>query len=201
MPTPSEQKALLFLGAVALLGGGVRLLGDGPPAVQADEAERTGLAAQIVAAEGAAAAARAERTGRRTRGPKGKRTQRVPGGEGAAAAGQSPDAGPGATRRPLATPAAELPLVDVDRATPDELDALPGIGPSLARRIVADRDARGPFGSLEALDAVSGVGPTLINRLRPHVTFSGSPRPTSGTGTGGNVRVTGRIVGLIGGRP
>lgn len=194
MPTPSEQKALLFLGAVALLGGAVRLLGGGPM-VEASPAEREGLAAQIVAVEGAAAAARAERSGSRARGPKGKRKQRISGGEGAVAAAESAGASPGATRRPLAAP------VDIDRASLEDLEALPGIGPSLARRIVADRTARGPFGSLSALDGVSGVGPTLIMRLAPHVTFSGPRRPTHGNDTGGELPASGRVVGLIGGRP
>lgn len=60
-------------------------------------------------------------------------------------------------------------LVDLDAAPAEELEALPGVGPRLARRIVSDRAARGSFGTLEALDRVPGVGPSLIERLRPHV--------------------------------
>lgn len=195
MPTPAEQKALAFLGAVALVGGAVRLLGGGP-ATEATAAEREGLAAQIVAVEGAAAAARAERSGTSTKGSRGKRRKPATGGEtGAVDEAQVAQSRPGATRRPLAAP------IDVDRATVAELEGLPGIGPSLAARIVADRNANGPFGSLAALDGVSGVGPTLINRLGPHVTFSGPPRPSSATGTGGGARLSGRVVGLIGGAP
>ena len=91
--------------------------------------------------------------------------------------------------------------MDVDRATEEELDRLPGIGPALAARIVAHRSANGPFGSLAALDAVSGVGPALIKRVAPHVTFSGPRRPSNAIGSGGGARVSGRIVGLAGGRP
>lgn len=69
-------------------------------------------------------------------------------------------------------------LIDVDHATPTELEALPRIGPALARRIVADRDSLGPFGSLEGLQRVKGVGPAMASQLAPHVTFSQSPRPT-----------------------
>lgn len=196
MPTPAEQKALLFLGAVALMGGAVRVLGGGTTA-EATAAEREGLAAQIVAVEGAAAAARAERSGGTGRkGSRGKRKQPATGGEsGTEDMAQVARSRPGATRRPLATP------VDVDRADLAELQQLPGIGPSLAARIIADRNANGPFGSIAALDEVSGVGPTLINRLGPHVTFSGPPRPSLANGTGGGARLSGRVVGLIGGAP
>jgi competence protein ComEA len=196
MPTPAEQKALLFLGAVALMGGAVRLLGGGT-AAEATAADREGLAAQIVAVEGAAAAARAERSGGKARkSPRGKRKQPATGGgSGAADSARGTESRPGAIRRPLATP------VDVDRATVAELQELPGIGPSLAARIVADRNANGPFGTLAALDGVSGVGPTLINKLGPHVTFSGPPRPSRANGSGGGARLSGRVVGLIGGAP
>jgi competence protein ComEA len=64
----------------------------------------------------------------------------------------------------------------VDVADAAVLDALPGIGPSLAARIVADREARGPFGSLEGLRRVKGVGDVLAARLAPRVTFSGVAR-------------------------
>jgi competence protein ComEA len=63
--------------------------------------------------------------------------------------------------------------VDVDRADSAALVALPGIGPALARRIVADRAGRGPFGSVDGLSRVAGIGPRLEARLRPLVTFSG----------------------------
>ncbi|MFN8652352.1 MAG: helix-hairpin-helix domain-containing protein [Gemmatimonadales bacterium] len=41
--------------------------------------------------------------------------------------------------------------------------------------IVADRQARGPFGSLEALDRVPGVGPGLLAAIREHARFSAPP--------------------------
>jgi competence protein ComEA len=68
--------------------------------------------------------------------------------------------------------------VDVDVATSAELERLPGIGPTLAGRIVADRQEHGPFGTLEALRRVRGVGPALTERLRTLVTFSLPPRPS-----------------------
>jgi competence protein ComEA len=68
--------------------------------------------------------------------------------------------------------------VDVDRADSAALDRLPRIGPALASRIIADRVKRGAFGSIEGLMRVRGIGPKLGDGLRPHVTFSGTPRPS-----------------------
>jgi competence protein ComEA len=51
------------------------------------------------------------------------------------------------------------------------LESLPGIGPSLARRIVAYREQNGPFRRVEDLQRVSGVGPKMIVRLRGQVTL------------------------------
>jgi competence protein ComEA len=63
--------------------------------------------------------------------------------------------------------------IDLDRAGAGEIARLPRIGPGLARRIVADRSARGPFGSLEGLSRVPGVGDGLIAEVRKQVVFSG----------------------------
>ena len=60
--------------------------------------------------------------------------------------------------------------LNVNSATAVELERLPGIGPSLARRIVADREARGPFATVAALDRVPGIGPALVARLGRLVT-------------------------------
>lgn len=73
--------------------------------------------------------------------------------------------------------AAEPLTIDVDVAAAIELNRLPRIGPVLAARIVNDREANGPFGSLVELQRVSGVGPKLAETIRPYVTFSGRPRP------------------------
>jgi competence protein ComEA len=62
-----------------------------------------------------------------------------------------------------------LGLLDPDRATAADWERLPGIGPSLAARIVADRAARGPFGGAEGLARVRGIGPKTVARLRPYL--------------------------------
>jgi len=78
------------------------------------------------------------------------------------------------------TPVPEVPaIIDLDIATADQIETLRGIGPSLARRIVADRDSLGPFGSLEQLQRVKGVGPRLAARIDSTVTFSLLPRPST----------------------
>lgn len=55
--------------------------------------------------------------------------------------------------------------LDLNRATAGELDALPGIGPVIARRIVESREREGRFRTLEELDRVAGVGPALRERI------------------------------------
>ncbi len=59
--------------------------------------------------------------------------------------------------------------LDLNTATDVELNALPGIGPRLAERIAADRQANGPFKSIEDLQRVQGIGPRLVERMRPFV--------------------------------
>ena len=82
----------------------------------------------------------------------------------------------------LARPLGEGERIDVDRASAEELARLPRVGPGLAVRIVADRDAHGPFGSLEGLDRVSGVGPTLLAAIRAHAVFSAAGLVPADTG-------------------
>jgi competence ComEA-like helix-hairpin-helix protein len=69
--------------------------------------------------------------------------------------------------------------VDLDVATEKEIEALRHVGPALAKRIVADRDSLGPFGSMEGLRRVKGVGSSMVAKLDSTVTFSLVPRPTN----------------------
>jgi len=63
-------------------------------------------------------------------------------------------------------------VVDLNSATAEQLDALPGIGPSTAAKIVAYRQQHGAFHSLAELDAVSGIGPSKLAELKGLVTPS-----------------------------
>lgn len=82
-------------------------------------------------------------------------------------------AAPGASGPPSTGPATGAgtdPAAPVDLNTADvaALDALPGIGPVLAQRIVDHRTAR-PFGTVDELADVRGIGPALLENLRPLV--------------------------------
>lgn len=57
-------------------------------------------------------------------------------------------------------------LIDLNSATPAELELLPRIGPALAGRIVQDRETNGPFKSLDDLQRVKGIGPITVQRLK-----------------------------------
>ena len=61
-------------------------------------------------------------------------------------------------------------LLDLNRATEEDFDALPGIGPRLAERILEYRKSAGAFHSLDELRAVKGIGKKTIERIRPLVT-------------------------------
>lgn len=62
------------------------------------------------------------------------------------------------------------PPVSLSSATLEELDALPGVGPVTAQRILEYRAEHGPFASVDDLDAVPGIGPARIEQLRDLVT-------------------------------
>ena len=66
--------------------------------------------------------------------------------------------------------------LNVNDAPDFELVLLPGIGPKTAAAIVADREAHGPFASLDDLQRVSGVGPTTVERIRPHAMCAALPQ-------------------------
>ncbi|MCG6954768.1 MAG: helix-hairpin-helix domain-containing protein [Gemmatimonadetes bacterium] len=66
-------------------------------------------------------------------------------------------------------PLAEGERLDPNRATAQQLDRLPGIGPSTANAIVRDREENGPFPAPEALTRVRGVGPATLRRMLPNL--------------------------------
>ena len=80
----------------------------------------------------------------------------------------------------LADPSSTVPvpkqspqdLLDLNRATDQDFDALPGIGPKLAERIMEYRQSVGAFRSLDELRAVKGIGKMKFERIRPLVTIT-----------------------------
>ena len=65
-------------------------------------------------------------------------------------------------------PETALP-VNINTATAEELDVLPGIGPALAGRIIAYREEHGPFTEVEELLEVSGIGEVVLDGLRDQI--------------------------------
>jgi competence protein ComEA len=63
-------------------------------------------------------------------------------------------------------------LVDLNRATADELEALPGVGAVLAQRVIAFRESTGRFRTVDDLRGVKGIGTKKFDRLKSLVTVS-----------------------------
>lgn len=61
--------------------------------------------------------------------------------------------------------------ININSATVEQLETLPGIGPGLAAKIVDDRSRNGRFRTLTDLDRVPGIGPKLLEKMRPLVAF------------------------------
>ncbi|MFG1905334.1 helix-hairpin-helix domain-containing protein [Kribbella sp. NPDC048928] len=83
---------------------------------------------------------------------------------------------PAPTKPPGATTSAPHPTapnapVNLNTATLDQLDTLPGVGPVLAQRILDFRTQNGPFTTVDQLQEVPGVGPKKFDSLKPHVSI------------------------------
>lgn len=80
----------------------------------------------------------------------------------------SSETAPGVDEQPLAGGAS---LLDINHASAAELEDLPGIGATLAERIIARRNEQGPYTSIEQLNEVTGVGAKLYEQLAPLVSI------------------------------
>jgi competence protein ComEA len=103
-----------------------------------------------------------------SRPPTAVPTQPVPTQPVALGGGATPDpSGPSptavATRAPAAT--------NINTASAAELEALPGIGPALAARIIEHRETNGPFQSVDELEQIRGISAAMVEELRPLVTI------------------------------
>lgn len=190
MPTPAERKALLFLAGVIVLGASVRVVRAARGGGASDATSSQALARQLAAVDSARGT---DARSRRATKSSGRSTDRRIGGRRArryaADSGVRSDSTERWVREPLSIVAGETnavgadtrgaaAVVDLDVASASEIEALPRIGAVLARRIVSDRTAHGPFGSLEGFQRVHGVGPGLVALLQGRVTFSGTARPS-----------------------
>lgn len=150
MATPAERKALLFFGLVAVLGASVRVWRSRShdPGKSDYGSYVTDSADQVEKA--VAQSSRARRTSvRKTSG----------------------------TSRSGQINRDSNAVVDLDRATAAEIDALGLLPAGMGRLIVADRDSFGPFGSLNELRRVPYLTASTLRKLAPRVTFSRVPRP------------------------
>lgn len=69
------------------------------------------------------------------------------------------------------TPQQLIQRLDINTATQAELELLPGIGPTLASRIIAFRDSDGPIRSLTHLTDVKGIGVRTAEKIEPYIRF------------------------------
>lgn len=70
-------------------------------------------------------------------------------------------------------PAAQDARININTASMGELEQLPGIGPTLAQRIVDFREFNGPFTSIDQLASVTGISESMVDELRDMVTIGG----------------------------
>jgi len=172
-----DHKALVFLGAVAVLGAGVRVSRAASRSVSSPSTQPA-LDRQMASADSAASAGRSGSRPKPSSGRGGRRAARRPRDWSSDSASSPPDSAQGKPSRKKAAEPHTGPgyingKLDLDVATAAQIDSLPGVPPTIAKRIAADRMRRGPFLTLDGLRRVSGVGPALARHLDSLVTFSG----------------------------
>jgi competence protein ComEA len=82
--------------------------------------------------------------------------------------------------KPAAAEAKLSGVVNLNTATPEELELLPGIGPAKAQAIVEDRKTNGPYQKVEDLMRVPGIGERGFEQLRPHLAVQGNTTARAG---------------------
>ena len=140
-----EARAAAFIAALLLISGAVRWL-DRPEPITID-ASRVDVAALEAESRRIAAGSPPTATGPVRPAP-------------------APARAPGSSRTGAADREVRL---DLNRATAQELEKLPRVGPVLAGRIVALRDSLGGFRDVAQLERVRGIGPAMLERLTPLV--------------------------------
>jgi len=185
--TSGERRLLallvLFLAAGYVVSG-LRTAGLLDPLLRSGGFEESGQIAPLADAEGGSAEARAGGGVADTAGGAagGDAWQNRGAGAPAGAEGERTDGAGQVPEIALARIPAESLFVDgfldLNRADSSALVALPGIGPALAGRILAERARAGGFRRVDELDRVRGIGPQKLAQLRELVTVSrGRARP------------------------
>jgi competence protein ComEA len=77
---------------------------------------------------------------------------------------------PGSEETPAPSGSNESELVNINTASVEELDKLPGIGPTIAQRIIDYRTENGPFSVIEDILNVSGIGPSTFDNIKDFIT-------------------------------
>lgn len=72
------------------------------------------------------------------------------------------------------------PMIDINQASAEDFQKLPGIGPELARRMVAYRQKHGSFRRVEELLAIRGIGSKKWNAIKPYLFVGRAARKTRG---------------------
>lgn len=62
--------------------------------------------------------------------------------------------------------------IDINSASKNQLEQLPGIGPKIAERISTYRKDNGPFKTIDDLLKVKGIGPKMLEKMRPLISLS-----------------------------
>lgn len=76
----------------------------------------------------------------------------------------------GVPERAQVVQVAQSGLININTASQAELESLPAIGPALAKRIIAYREAHGPFPSIEKIVDVAGIGPATFKKIETLIT-------------------------------
>ncbi|GIV66398.1 MAG: competence protein ComEA [Bellilinea sp.] len=66
-------------------------------------------------------------------------------------------------------------IIDLNLATQQQLEDIPGIGPTKASEIIAYRQKIGRFVTIEEIKNVPGIGPSLFEKIKPYITVSNAP--------------------------
>lgn len=161
-----DHKALVFVGAIAVLGASVRII---RAATAESVTAQPALDHQLAASDSARARQASGRRGKtqtgRQRG-RGRRSDSTTERSGRASGG-------GRSVPPLQRRGYVNGKLDLDVATAAQIDSLPGIPPAVAKRIVTDRMELGPFFNRDGLQRV-GLAPKVLRQLDALVTYTGS---------------------------